>query len=438
MKRWSSVGSFRSRGVLTAMALAAGVTAFSGTASAGSQPFEDGSASAASALLPPELLRGPNHTVREKVESDGLTQTFIVESEFGDFPARGERGVRTRIHEIDALVLLRERSESDAFREAEANVPPSPYVRRGSGWDADPDASHAGLATGALGGGWNAASGDPAGGAPGPGPGAMDPSQPDPSWKVLAGFEAHKRALAESLGVDPYTTNPALQKALDRHAWVSFRSGAPLPQAPSATAREAGASDEEQAAIDQRLRDFSTDDLERMNRLELMAMGVPEKLREQFIANPAYSHKVETVLVESLAALEGTEDRVAFIEAAVKAATADEARSYGQLATLMRSYSSQGGQLRKILQVGGQVAAYTSDGTLIVPVVADHAAWTERVAGFAESVARAAGESSDSARARFLFSGDVSDRALEEIQSLGIDVTPNALEGDRGAAPESP
>jgi hypothetical protein len=425
MKSQSS-GEAGAWGALAALTISAALATLAGAASAGSPPFEDAANRSASALLSPELLRGPNHTVREQVESDGLIQTFTVESEFGAYPARGERMVRVRIHEIETLVELRDVGETDAFREAEANVPESPYVRRGSGWVVDPDGSHAGLAAGALGGGWNPESGEASAGSP----------ESDQSWKLLAGFESRKRALAASLGVDPYTTNPQLQKALDRHAWVSYRSGAPPPAA--AQTDDAAPNPEERAAIDERLRHFSSDDLERMNRLELMAMGVPEELREQFIANPSYSHKVETVLVESLAALEGTEDRVAFIEAAVKAASADEAQSYGQLAKLMRSYSSQGGGLQRILQVEGQVAAYTSDGTLIVPVVADHAVWTERVAGFAESVAKAAGESPDAAKARFLFSGTLSDRALEEIQSLGIDVTPNAMEREGDHTPDAP
>jgi hypothetical protein len=408
---------------LIALTILASFAAFAAGANAGSQTFEDGSASSASALLSPELLRGPHHTVQEQVDDDGLIQIFTVESEFGAYPARGERMVRRRIHEIETLVVLRERSGSDAFREAEQSVPESPFVSRGSGWVVDPDAAPAGLPAGGLGATWSSDSGDVAGESPGS----------DQGWKLLAGFEARKRELAASLGVDPYTTNPELQKALDRHAWVSFRSGDPAPIAAPAEGASA-----EHAAVEKRLRDFSSDDLERVNRLELMAMGIPEELREQFIANPAYSHRVETVLVESLAALEGTEDRVAFIEAAVRAASEDEAQSYGQLAKLMRRYNSQGGGLQRILQVEGQVAAFTADGTLIVPVVADHAVWTERVAGFAESVAKAAGESPDAAKARFLFSGSLSDRALEEIQSLGIDVTPNALELEGGDTADAP
>jgi hypothetical protein len=426
MKSRSSAKVRGAWGPLAGLTIAAAVALLASAAMAGPLPFEDASGTSASALLSPELLRGPHHTVREQVESDGLIQTFTVECEFGAYPARGERMVRARIHEIETLVALRALGETEEFREAESNVPESPYVRRGSGWVVDSDASHAGLAPGALGAGWDSEPGAASGESP----------ESDASWKLLAGFESRKRELAASLGVDPYTTNPDLQKALDRHAWVSYRSGAPPPAA--LQSNDAAADAEERAAVDERLRHFSSDDLERMNRLELMAMGVPEELREQFIANPSYSHKVETVLVESLAALEGTEDRVAFIEAAVRAASEDEAQSYGQLAKLMRSYSTQGGGLQRILQVEGQVAAYTSDGTLIVPVVSDHAVWSERVAGFAESVAKAAGESADAAKARFLFSGTISDRALEEIQSLGIDVTPNALERKADDTPVAP
>jgi hypothetical protein len=40
--------------------------------------------------------------------------------------------------------------------------------------------------------------------------------------KQVIGFADAKRKAAVSLGVDPYTTNPLLQRELDGIAWASF------------------------------------------------------------------------------------------------------------------------------------------------------------------------------------------------------------------------
>ena len=60
---------------------------------------------------------------------------------------------------------------------------------------------------------------------------------------------------------------------------------------------------------------------------------------------------------------------------------------------------------------------------------------TQGVASFAESLARAAGEDPEVARTRLLFSGSLSDRARQEMESLGLTVTDDALPG---ASPREP
>ena len=179
---------------------------------------------------------------------------------------------------------------------------------------------------------------------------------------------------------------------------------------------------------DELLRDYSADDLEALNRLELTAMGVDEALREAFLENPAYTPGDGTRLVDALAGLEGTEDRDAFLGRAAEASSGEEARSYQRMAELMRGYHQQVGSLERFVTVGGRVAARAEDGTVVVPMTADHALWTPGVAAFAESVARAAGSDPDLAKTRVLVSGSVSERTREELRRRGIDVTEGAGE----------
>jgi hypothetical protein len=304
--------------------------------------FEEPPAQRASELLPPELLKGPHHEVDEAVTSDGFLRIYTVRSVVGEFEARGEDGVRTRIRQIEALTRLATLSR----------------------------AANAGFAGG---------SGVPD---------VADTSPPD--------------------AASDETSNPRLHEILD---------------------------------------EYSDDDKERLNRIELAVMGVPEELREDFIAHPSYTAQHRTILVESLAAMEGTQDRATFIAAAMGAEEETDAQSFQRMAELMRSYGDREGGLDRIVEVDGQLAARGADGALVVPVLADHALWTKQVAGFAEAIADATGEDSEAAKARLVFSGTLSERARSEIEALGIGVREDlfrappppdaASEGDGGAAGEA-
>jgi hypothetical protein len=380
--------------------------------------YESATALRAGDLLAPEVRQGPHHVVEDAVISDGLLRVYTLTSDFGRFEARGEDVLRIRIREIEALAVLREASLSPAFEEAAKEAGPSPFVsgRKLGDGPLDLRSSHG------------------AGGVPLlSGPGGAD------FLGQLAGFHASKRELAHVLGVDPYSSNGALQRALDRHAWVVFAGGAALP---SPAGAEGGPAPSD-ARLDGMLRDYSAEDLEKFNRIELAVMGVPEDLREAFIRNPSYSTSQETVLVEALAALEGTDERAAFIEAAVEADSEDDARGYRSMAQMMRSYAGRADGLDRIVRVEGGIAARTGSGELVVPVRADHALWTRRVAAFAETIARETGGDPELARTRILFSGSVSPDAREGFERLGLAVgeeglalpAPGSSESDGGDAP---
>jgi hypothetical protein len=364
----------------------------------------------ASELLSPALRSGPHHQVDEAVSTDGLLYMYRVSSEFGEFDARGEDRLRVRIHEIEVLAHLRDERRTPDFEAAAQKAGPNPFI------------SIQALADGPIG------QLDPSmGGA------LLLPGLPGSAGETgdflgqLFEFHTTKRILADAVEVDTYSRNAPLQRALDEHAWVIFAGGAALPSAvPARPGAESSSSRSER--LEDMLRDYSEEDLERLNRIELAVMGVPEALREEFIAHPSYSTTHETALVEALAALEGTDDRVAFIEAAVDAGSEDDAHSYQRMAEMMRSYASSGGTLERIVRVDGAVAGQTPDGTRLVPVHADHALWTQDVAAFAESLAIESGDETESTKTHILFSGSVSPIARERLEGLGLAVDEGAFE----------
>jgi hypothetical protein len=260
-----------------------------------------------------------------------------------------------------------------------------------------------------------------------------------------------KVGVFEARGEDGVRTRIRQIEALVRLAQLSRSTNSGLRErgVPDVgdTLPPAAASDEEtNPRLHEILEGYSDEDKERLNRIELAVMGVPEGLREEFIAHPSYTPRHRTILVESLAALEGTRDRATFIEAAMGAREETDAQAFQRMAELMRSYGDREGGLDRIVEVDGQLAAHGADGALVVPVLADHALWTKEVASFAEAIAGSAGADAGSVKARLVFSGTLSDRARDEIEGLGIGVTddlfgaPRPQESDAGGeeAEEAP
>jgi hypothetical protein len=364
----------------------------------------------ASELLPAELMSGPHHRVEESVVSDGFLPVFTISSDFGTFEARGVEALRDRVFEIEALAALRGGSEP-------AEKPPSP------------------LGPGAV-----------------PGAGTVKPGLPVGAWGAQpktgsltlggaadGGFvdlDSMKRTVAHRLGIDPYTGNEALQRELQQHVWAAYAGAARSPlTAPEEPGGAGGFDDPERS--EELVRDYSAEDLRRLHRIELAVMGVDEELREEFLENPHYTSRHGARLLDSLSSLETTSDRSAFIAAAARAGSQEEARGFERMAALMRRYGDQTGSLERFVTVGGRVAAYTDDGTLLVPVLGDHASWTQGVASFAETMATAAGEDPDVTRTRLLFSGSLSQRARQEMEKLGLSVGEQTLPG-AGAPPVAP
>jgi hypothetical protein len=232
----------------------------------------------------------------------------------------------------------------------------------------------------------------------------------------------------EARGEDGVRTRVRQIEALSRLAELSrstnagFAGKGGVPDFEPTSPPEAASDESSNPRLHRILDEYSDEDKERLNRIELAVMGVPEALREKFIANPAYTSQHRTILVESLAAMEGTRDRATFIAAAMGADEETEAQAFQRMAELMRSYGDREGGLDRIVEVDGQLAARGADGSLVVPVLADHALWTRQVAHFAEAIAEATGDDAEASKARLIFSGTLSERARNEIEDLGIGV----------------
>jgi hypothetical protein len=254
------------------------------------------------------------------------------------------------------------------------------------------------------------------------------------------GFEGRKREIAHRLGVDPYSSNPVLQRELNRFAWASYAGGFPAIFVPFQGARrDAGeASSPERERVGDILLVYSPEDLRRLNRIELAVMGIAEPERDAFIAHPWYSPRHQTRLVASLSALEGTQDRRAFIEVALSAGSEADALFFQRVAELLRAYGERVQPIERLVVVDGTVGAVTADGRLVVPLLVDYAAWTRPADAFARALRRPVASGLEVQRTELLLSGTLTPRARDQMERRGIEVVEHAFErlsgsGDDGA-----
>jgi hypothetical protein len=382
-------------------------------------------------LLPPDLLTSPHYRIEPQVVTSEFANRYVITSDYGDFEVRGDRMLRTRIREIEALAALDEMRKTTAFADAAGNALKSPFVAT---WNlvTNPVDTILGIPTGA----WNAikqtsqlARGER---------GALE----DSGVLALIGFEAKKRQIANELGVDPYSSNRALQKQLNRFAWAAYLGGLPylfVPFVDDSDFQETAA--EPADALAETLLIYSPEDLRRLNRIELAVMGIPEPLSDELIRHPWYSPRHATALVEALAALDLTQNRSAFIEAAVTAESEDDALFYEHTAELMRSYSDRVSPIREIINIDGTPMGYTKSDALVIPLPADYANWTPATAALASAITEEVAGHPNVEHSELVLSGTASPLARERFEALGVAVTERAfeqLEDESARLPEPP
>jgi hypothetical protein len=221
----------RGRGIAAALALAAAMLWWGGgwgTVAHAQSGFETPPVLQASELAPPYLLQGPTFTVDPQVPIVGMLGHFTIRADVGTFEAHGREMLRIRVGELHAIAQIERMSKSDVFLQAAANAVERPVesmtnilenpVKKAQGMSGGIERFFGRVELGAQ-------QLDTAVSAPAP-------STTDQAELIaqrvggltanVFGYEAERRALAKSLGVDPYTTNLVLAKKLSDMAWVAF------------------------------------------------------------------------------------------------------------------------------------------------------------------------------------------------------------------------
>jgi len=326
----------------------------------------------ASAVLPGDLLSGPNYTVREMVRNDGFVNVYEIDTQYGPLKIESTVLLLKRINELRALSKIEELKGTDVYLKAAKNAALGP-VRTATGVVTDPLGTASGIVTGI--GNFFGKAGD-----------AITSSSPDKDKTLnsILGQSAFKRELAYQFGIDPYTSYEPLQKALNDLAWTSAVDGLTakaafmaIPGAVGVVVGYSGTADTTRTLV----RDKTPPELDKMNRARLHDMNVVDPLAGMFLSSTSYDPQEKTLLVGALAGMTGVKDREIFVESAAIDCEESVALFMRVRAEMMGQYFEKTGNVDRFVSAGGVPVLLTKNGVILGIFPLDHVAWT---AGFAK------------------------------------------------------
>ena len=366
----------------------------------GEPAFEAAGAVPASRHLPADQLSGPEWKVEPEARNDGFTNTYTVTSRFGSWPARGRLQVSVRIGEIRALAELEKVSKTDVFKEAVKKSATAP-LELAANVAAKPVETLKGVPEGVN--RWfkktsfqvketyhdtKETVGETVGKEKEEG--GQDDGVTTEMVKKQAGAYAldqlkisgAERRWYKELGVDPFTDNEVLRKAVKSVARVEGLTSfgmkfTGLPSIPGAR--------EMRKTLD---LVWNTDpwELRLRNRNLLLGAGLSEETVRAFEDNPHLTLSAQTAFLDILKGFEGVKGREHLLARAIEVESRDEAQNLVTSAGLLLSLHKSE-PVREILHGSRLPVARTAKGGLAAVLMTDAILWTEEVAAAARSLA---------------------------------------------------
>lgn len=389
---------------------------------AGEMPFELEPVLGATSFVQPALMSGPGYALDPHVEIRGYMAHFILDTAQGPLRAESVEILADRVAEVPALEALDAMTHSQAFIDAAGNS----VARTGSGIGQvllHPIATLAGIPAGVaryfgnrlgkLGRQAQSLSDRTASefGTQGEayprtdGPmtqtneinKAEEAALSDEGNSELLGsvstevarelkrqikYSQIKRELAESLGIDPYTTNALLRERLEQLAWAGsggrYAAGAALASigGVGGVVIDTGSqlNDLVWKLDGAQLREFNASRLGRHCRDNL--------LMRQFLRRGVFTPSLQTTMLDQLDALQPAQGCDAMLELGMSAKTELEARYLVNALQLIADKLGPRANGGNLLVVGAGLAFDSVDGERVLPLPVDYLAWTSEVEEF--------------------------------------------------------
>ena len=241
------------------------------------------------------------------------------------------------------------------------------------------------------------------------------------------GVSAAERRIYQQLGVDPYTDNEVLRKAVKRAARVDAAASlglhfAGVPGLPyfGDVQRATDAIYTEDPAV-----------LRARRKQQLLGYGLTPQELKRFDDTLLLSPTRQRVLEEVAKSLDGAAGRDELFRHAMEVGSVEEIQVFLQSARLMAALH-QRQPIARILSGVRLPAAELGDGRIIVCGAFDGVYWTEQVAAY-EAALRAALPATE-ARRELWVTGEISPIARDHLTRAGWEVHEHAMDG----LPEAP
>lgn len=378
----------------------------------------------ASDILPPNLITNEHFTVREKVTwFDGLHQ-FTVDTEYGSFEIWGEPMLRVRLQEFIAWKRL----DNLSFASASAQAVGRTATRSISDLlmaFAHPITTIRGVPQGvsrlfrSVGRDIEAVAKFVSGQEHDESLGSLNRNDKDETStatetaNIVLGVNSSYRLWAEKAGVNPYTTNLALQEELFRVAKIDAYVGSGTWLiVPSISGSMAVVATVSHSIYKQNWREIVA-----ANRQSLRGMGVGDKHIETFLGHEFVNLALSTLMIETLNGLEGVKDRALVVNQAILLETEAEAIWFTESLLMALWFHQNETSLAQMLPETLVPAALSSDNRVIVFSAADMAYWTEETATIIEEFSARYAKYSD--RREAWIADQVSPRFVEGLGKLG-------------------
>jgi hypothetical protein len=387
---------------------------FSLVSHADSGDYEEPAIISAKDFVPEELLNSSLYTVGNDIDTHGYTNTYQLNSKYGDFTAHGNEKLYKLIQEIRAINELDRFKNSTRFAEAVKASASSPYeimeslitdpADTVSGLPADIENTNLAILE-------------------------MTSQEKNVHDKKhshdLGNFAAHKRKLAYDLNVDVYSTNKALQKYLNSVGWAIFTDGNGIPVAlePLEVARFTKASNR----LHNLLKDKSPEELQKMNAEILAEMDVDENIIEAFFNNPWLTPRHETIIVGELH-FQGINSGInEYIDLVSRSESEQDAFFYQNITKLISHYLNNTTESEVSIEVRDNFALLKVRKHYVFPVLVDNGYWSEAGANIINNFEQAIrGQNGDDIQILLWITGEVSERAKSELEKRKIILVENA------------
>ena len=414
--------------------------------------FEKPMTLSASRILPSHLLKGPYHTVQEKVNSDGYFNNYTIDSQFGIFEVEGYALLETRVGELVALAELAKLSSSSVFADAAYKagkgivLAPVNIVKKTAKHVSDPQKMKETLAAVPEGAerlfSWVYRQGKRGVNAIGDALSSSESVEPqlkkeekkkssDESGSSTLdqgtslglkyiGYTKRQREWFRKLKVNPYTSNETLRDEVMRVAGIETAVGAAFRFVPG-------------LGLLGELSTFNTwyeraeklslyedpDTIGKKNQKELLELGVPEDVLAAFLENKAYNPWTRRFISSSLTTIgPGVKGHEAFIRAANQAKNEPSALYFVSIAEALEK-RHQKTPLLRIVTSSHLPAATTKNKTLYVPLSVDYLFWTEEVARIFKDFKSYAQKEAPSTKMQVWIRGQATPRSRQALESQG-------------------